>query len=86
MAVSDNMLNSQTWLSCQMKCSALKKVCEKLEHLVTTNEYTCHILVEWLNIVLPASKCTGSQPCFQMHSLIVPSAFQFRSPVIQKML
>lgn len=59
MAVSVNMLNSQAWLSCQMKCSALTKVYEKLEHLVTTNEYTCHIVVEWLNIALPVSKCTG---------------------------
>lgn len=59
MAVSNNVLNSQAWLSCQMKCSALTKVCEKLEHLVTTNEYTCHILVELLNIAPPVSKCTG---------------------------
>lgn len=59
MAVCNNTLNSQTWLSCQMKCSALKKVCEKLEHLVTTNEYTCHI----------GGVAEHCPPCEQMHWL-----------------
>lgn len=57
MPVSNNTLNSQTWLSCQMKCSALKKVCEKLEHLVTTNEYLPYFSGE-------AEHCP---PCEQMH-------------------
>lgn len=63
-----------------MKCSALKKVCEKLEHLVTTNEYTCHILVEWLDIVLPVSKCTGSQPCFPDALTDCPISFSLQVP------
>lgn len=49
MSVSNNTLNSQAWLSCHLKCSALKKVCEKSEHFITTNYYACHISIEWLN-------------------------------------